>query len=217
LRRFQSGTTQLVQWYTLPPRFIEKIKLFATLKTEDKERSIGPWWLENLEDEQAAVDKFALVYTLDLYRSRVRGLDELDSAASGVFVNGLYGYQQYIRMRHSHPQGDYAEILKKVADLFEKIINDGRASALVYSYLGSVRSLQNEGNAAIAAYERATEFDPTDVFAAHALKRFREAQALKPVPVAESPAGRLKICACRSCPVMMPQRCPLHAGTSPSL
>jgi hypothetical protein len=179
----RSDRLQVAMWVN------ENIKLFAVLKTEDKQRSIGPWWLEKLVNEQAAVDVLAHVYALDLYKTRVRGLDELDPASFASFVTGLGGYQDYIRKHHSDPQGSYADILKGVGDLFQKIGDGGRASALVYSYLGNVRSLQNQGDAAIVAYERATALNPSDAFAAYALKHIREAKALQPVPVAAALAG----------------------------
>jgi hypothetical protein len=169
----------------------DNIKLFGSLKTENKQRSIGPWWLDKLENEQVAVDRFAYVYTLDLYQTRVRGLAGLDPASFENFVGALDGYQEYLKRRHVNPEQDHAHLLKNVGELLQKIANDGKPAALVYSYLGSVWSLENDSDAAIAAYSRATMLDPDDGFAAHSLTRLRQAEALQPVPVATAPTGAI--------------------------
>jgi subtilisin family serine protease len=54
----------------------------------------------------------------------------------------------------------------------------------VFVYLGSVRALQNEADAAIKAYEQATLLNPDDRFAKDALSDLRKAKTLQPVPVA---------------------------------
>ena len=141
-------------------------------------------WLEKLDNEQAATEKFADVYALDLYKTRVRGLDGLDPASFATFVDGLDSYQAYVRERHAHPEVAPVELLESAGSLFQKVVDSGKAGSLVYSYLGSVRSLQNQALAAIAAYDRATTLDPKDEFAAHALKRLHEATALQPPSIA---------------------------------
>jgi subtilisin family serine protease len=73
-------------------------------------------------------------------------------------------------------------MLKKVGNLFQKIADGGSASALVYSYLGSVRSLQNQADDAIAAFDRATALNPGETFAQDSLKRLQEAATLQPKP-----------------------------------
>jgi tetratricopeptide (TPR) repeat protein len=164
----------------------ERIKLFAALKTEKNLHSIGPWWLERQVDEQAAVETFARLFALDLYKTEVRGLDGLDAISFATFVSGLDKYHEYVRARHSDIRASTA-VLDSAGELFQKLVNEGKASGIVYSYLGSVRSIQNQGDAAIAAYTRALELNPSDKFAELARNKVQTAKALQPVPAAAAP------------------------------
>jgi subtilisin family serine protease len=167
----------------------ENIKLFAAFKTRDERRSIGPWWVEKQNNEQAAVETLAHLFALDLYKTRVSGLDGLDAQSFATFVSALGDYQQYVKARHADPTNDKPELLKPIGDRLQKLADDAKASALVYSYLGSVRSLQNRGDAAFAAYEQAVHLNPNDEFAVHARDRLLAAKALQPVAVAAAAAA----------------------------
>jgi subtilisin family serine protease len=170
----------------------ENIKLFASLETNSKRRSIGPWWLEKLTGEEAAVARFAHVYALDFYRSQENAYcGGLDPDHFIIFIEALRGYQDYVIKHHNNPQRDYSEMLKNDGDLFQKIVDEGKASSLVYAYLGSVRSLQNNSDAAIVALEHAVALNTKDVSAAEALKQQRDHKALQPVPVAAAPPGSI--------------------------
>lgn len=165
------------------------IKLFAALNTDEQNRAIGPWWVERKDDEQAMVDRLAHLYTLDLYKTQVKGLEELDAENFATFVDGLRSYQTYARRKHASAAAADANLLKKATEDFQKIVDNQKASALVYSYLGSVRSLQDDGKAALAAYERAAALNPDDGGTERALNRVKQALVLQRVPIATGPVG----------------------------
>src|SRR5262249_6264054 len=154
-----------------------------SLKTADKERSAGPWWLNDLENGHAVVDTFAHVYALDLYKTRVRGLNGLDAASFAKFVDSLETYQSYVREHHSNPDCDYDDVLTEIAETFEDLTQGTKSAALVYAYLGSVRTLQQDIDAAIAAYTQAISLDPDDKVTASALREQQAAKALQPKTV----------------------------------
>jgi hypothetical protein len=164
----------------------ENVKLFGVLKTHDNQRIIGPWWLDKQEDEQAAVETLANLFALDLYKTQVRGLRGLDAKSFAIFVNGLHDYHEHVKIRQSKPNSESTKLLQNVGDLFQKLAEEGKASAIVYSYLGNVRSLQNQSKMAIDAYTEATKLNPNDAFAVRELKRLQAAEALQPVPTAEA-------------------------------
>jgi len=164
------------------------IKVFASLKTDNNERAVGPWWLENVNNGQAVVNTFAHIYALDLYKTRVHGLNGLDPASFTKFVDGLENYQSYVRKHHSNPNGDYDALLANLAEVFEKLTLEAKSAALVYAYLGSVKTLQKQSDVAIAAYTRAVELDPDDKFTVSALKAQQAAKALQPKAVAVTTA-----------------------------
>jgi subtilisin family serine protease len=158
----------------------EHIKIFSSFKTEDKQRSIGPWWIEQQRmDEKATVEAFAHSFVLDFYKTQVRWLEGLDGKSFASFVTGLDHYQTYVRTRKQNPAKAGAS-LGLAHDIFQMLVNDNKSSAIVYSYLGSVLSIQSKTEDAIKAYDRALELNPDDAFATRARDVLRAVNALKP-------------------------------------
>jgi subtilisin family serine protease len=167
----------------------EKIKLFASFKSGNSIRSGGPWWLDSEQTEQTTVDRFAHQFSLDLYKTAISGLDGLDAKSFEVLVAALSDYQKYVRIRHSSPNSASPELLKTIRDAFEGLAIQATKSGLVYSYLGSVRSLQNDADGAIDAYNHAKALNPGDQFAAKEVDRLLAAKALQPVRTAGATSG----------------------------
>jgi tetratricopeptide (TPR) repeat protein len=164
----------------------EKIKLFASFKSRASTRSSGPWWVDNEQTEQATIERFAHQFSLDLYKTEVRGLDGLDAKSFGAFVAALSDYQSYVKLRHTNPGTD---TLKSIRDAFETLANQAKTSAIVHSYLGSVRSLQNDADAAITAYNRAKALNPADEFAAREVSKLVAAKTVQRVQAAAAASG----------------------------
>src|SRR5262249_25820999 len=93
-----------------------------------------------------------------------------------------------VKEHHANPDGNYDAQLNDLADRFENLTAKASRAALIYSYLGSVRTLQKQSDAAIAAYTRAVALDPNDKFTAGALKAQQAAKALQPKVVEGAPA-----------------------------
>jgi hypothetical protein len=67
LRRFQSGTTQLVQWYTLPPRFISGLFFRACITNIPFRRTVR---LKKLQFQKFCLDKLYGRFPQNCLRAR---------------------------------------------------------------------------------------------------------------------------------------------------
>jgi subtilisin family serine protease len=167
----------------------EKIKVFASFKAANVDQEIGPWWLDDESNEKAAINKLAHQFCLDLYKTVVHGLDGLDSNSFATLVSTLDDYQRYVKGRHANDGTATLELLKSIKASLDSVAQQANSSALVYSYLGSVLSLQNDTDAAIAAYKKAKELNPADQFADKEIARLTTAKSLQPVRAAKVSAG----------------------------
>jgi hypothetical protein len=158
----------------------EKMKVFASFKPENPKRSIGPWWLVGEKDEQTTIDNLAYQFSLDLYRTEVKGLDGCDAKSFARLVAALADYQKYVRARHASASAVSPQLLDAIKTSLVEISQQAKTCALVYSYLGSTLSLQDDTTAAIVAYTKAKELDSTDNFAATEIARLTTAKALQP-------------------------------------
>jgi hypothetical protein len=165
-----------------------KTEIVAEFRSADPIRTLRPWRLSVQGDMTEAVEILSHTFVKAYHWSDNSQLGFLDLPQFRTFVEGIAHYQNYIHVLQDRERKlAAAENLQHAEEALSRLASEKVRCSLVYSYLGSIYSLQRKPHEMLAALRTALEMNHADRFANLALSR-QGLLASKPVEVAASGA-----------------------------